>query len=950
MTSFLNYTANYLINKHKADFQNVVVLMPNRRSCIFLEHELARMLTHTAWLPQIISLNDWLNSKASLNKIDELLAIVKLYYAFNQVYTDKNIRFDEFYYTGQILLNDFNDIDSELVDAEKLFVNLHNLKEISEHFALDDEFFNILSSYIFLFEKNLSIDKTDEESTIQSYIKIWQGLFELYKTFRNNLIKDNYAYDGLLIRYFIENDFEKRTEIDSEIYYIIGFNALSRAEERLFELLQNRTTCFFLWEYDDEYIQNEQYSAGLYLRRLIKKFPLPNDFNLSTTNLSNNSINILALPNEISMVKYAVSMLTDTVEKTAVVLADESLLPVVLNSLPDNIGKVNVTMGFPVKQTETYLLIKLLFKLRQQIRYNKDETWIPRNVWIELLYHSFILDDPFAKKQIKVLIDEYKGFNAYIEKSALFKEATNDSILSKLYDLCIDTSNSSFLSLLLQLFQYLETKLLHKNIEVVEIQLEIQALRKVFNAFSAFNDMFINNRIEINDIKLFHRLLNQILHSLKIDLFGEPLEGLQIMGFMESRLLDFEKVFVLSLNDKIIPGDKFTPTFILYSLRKYFGLPTHEKREAIDAFLFYRLIQRSSQSYLFYSQFIGSDEADKSPYLRQLLFNSKWNITEKIYNDKIGQSPQINPIEIDKNSLGEKWEFFLKNIYEKGLSQKAISTFIQCPLKFYFEQIEQLKDEALFPDESIEKDFGLLFHEAIKRLFKDKKHVNKEELKEIQSQIPETVEQIFQEKYQYPWAQVLLLKEQLKSLLYKFFETETQENSHFPCEIISIEQDFETIVNKIKLFGRIDMILKNSNGTYIIDFKTGSEKEVSFENLDELFVPNSKLSYAFQLAFYSYLYSNKYQNVNNLYAENIYVKSYNQAFKKILSQKVIKEGQKKFQKENIDFTTILEAFERKIKEKLDELLDMNHSFTQTSDVKNCEYCNFNLICRKKIIA
>lgn len=947
MMSFLKYTANYLINKHKSDFQNVVVLMPNRRSCLFLERELALLLSETSWLPQIISLNDWLNSKASLNKIDELLAILKLYNAFKQVYSEKNISFDEFYYTGQILLNDFNDIDSELVDAEKLFVNLHDLKEISEKFDIDKEFFNILSSYIRLFEKDLINDKTNDNEAIQSYIKIWQGLFKLYTAFRDDLIKNKHAYDGLLIRYFIENDFEKRTEINQEMYYIVGFNALSRAEETLFEMLQKKTEVSFLWEYDDEYIQNKQYSAGLYLRELIKKFPLPNDFNISTANLGNNSINILALPNEISMTKYAVSMLVDNDEKTALVLTDESLLPIVLSSLPDKVCKVNVTMGFPVKQTSTYSLIKQLFKLRQQIRNTNDKTWIPRNVWIELLYHPFIFDDAFVQNQIHFLIKENNDSSAFIDiKSYKFTKIINDSILLKLYDFCTEISNFSFLSLLLQLFQYLEIKLLNKNVDIADIQIEIQALRKIYNAFSVFNDVLHNNKIEITDKRLFYRLLHQILESLKIDLFGEPLDGLQVMGLMESRLLDFEKVFVLSLNDKIIPGDKFTPTFILYSLRKYFGLSTPEKREAIDAFHFYRLIQRSGQSYLFYSQFIGNDEVDKSPYLRQLLFNSKWNITEKIYNDKIGQSLQINAIEIDKKSLGEKWDSFLQNITKKGLSQNAISTFINCPLKFYFERIENLREEDLFPDDNIDKDFGLLFHEAINRLFNNKKIINKNDLKDIQSNIHTIVKQIFEEKYQYQWASILLLKEQLISLLKKFIETEEQEKSHFPCEIISIETDYNTCINNIKLFGRIDMIIKTNDEVYIIDFKTGSEKDVSLENLDELFTANSKLAYAFQLAFYCFLFAKKTLQNKNIFAENIYVKKYSGAYKNVLSLKTYEDGKKSVSKK-VDFGKFLSDFEKLLADKLEELMDINRPFKQTTDVKNCEYCNFNLICRKK---
>lgn len=948
MISFLKYTAEYILAKHSSDFQNVVILMPNRRSCLYLERELASLIKETSWLPQIISLSDWLQSNSSLNKIDKLLAIIKLYNSFQKVYPEKKLSLDEFYFTGQILLNDFNDIDSECIDAKKLFVNLQDLKEISDKFAFDEEFFKILSHYIHLFEKDLSKTETDENPNIQSYIKIWQGLFELYSTFRNDLISEKQAYDGLLIRYFIENDFDKLKNISHETFYIVGFNALSRAEEQLFNKLQTKTHVSFLWEYDDEYIKNEQYSAGLYLRNLMERFPLPKDFNISVSNFGEADIKMAAFPNEISQAKFATSLLKNVHEHTAMVLADESLLPVVLNSLPDNVDKVNITMGFPIKQTATYTLIKQLFKLRQQIRKGTETIWLPRNIWMELLYHPFLCEDSFVQNQINFLIKNNSNSFAYLNlNSEIVIKNSDDSVLSMLKDICLDTTNTAFLNSLLKLLSYFEANLMQKDQKITENQLEIQAIRKVYNAFTTFSDLIKVNHIEVESTKLFIQLLNQILQDQKIDLFGEPLEGLQIMGLMESRLLDFEKVLVLSLNDEVIPGDKFTPTFILYSLRKFFGLSTPEKREAIDAFHFYRLLQRSKQVYLFYSQFIGNEEADKSPYLRQLLFNSKWKINEKIYNDKIGQSPQKNIIEINKKSLGEKWNHFLQTINEKGLSQNAISSFIQCPLKFYFERVEKLTDEDLFPDESLEKDFGLLFHEAIERLFRNKKFLNKEDLKEMQLQIPETVEQIFQEKFPYSWAQVLLLKEQLKSLLHKFFETERQDNSHFPCEIISVEEDWVTYVKNIKLYGRVDMIIKNNSGYYVIDFKTGSEKEVSFKKVDDLFDQNSDLIYAFQLAFYGFLYLKKDLNINHLYAENIYIKTYDKAFKKVLSQKVKNERQKKIQKENIDFTTIFGAFEQKIDEKLNELLDVNEYFTQTSDINNCKYCNFNLICRKK---
>jgi len=951
MTTFLSEVAHYIFKKYNTQFANVVVLMPNRRSCLYLEKELCSLLNQTSWLPQIISLNDWVNQHSSLQTADELLLISHLFKVFKNNYTNKSITFDEFYFTGQILLNDFNDIDAELVDAKKLYINLSDIKEISERFAFDDDFFKILKGYFQLFEKQR---KSIDEYGLDDYLKLWQGFYTLYEQFKKELITSKIAYDGLLTRYFIENEFSKLNNIKNNIFLVVGFNAINKAEKKIFEYLKEQTEVSFLWDYDEYYIKNEQFHAGEYLRNLLKNFPPPKDFVGSFCNFQKQQIKIYALPNEIVQAKYACQSLTANESTTGLILADESLLPVVLASLPENVTKVNVTMGFSVKYSATYSFIRQLFRLIQQIRFVHDDIWVPRVAWMELLYHPFLTEYKELRHQLDCLLNKNSNYQAYLsfKSSKIFQ--SNSAVEQLLYAFFKNIEPLSFISQLLALLQFLEQQWLLKETLSINEEMEIQVLRKVYNGLGKFYELLKNNEIEINDKRLLLRLIQQIIQRQKIDLFGEPLEGLQIMGLMESRLIDFEKVLMLSLNESIIPGDKFIPTFILHSLRLFFGMSTPERREAIDAYHFYRLLQRSNESLLFYSQFIGNEEADKSPYVRQLLYNHDIHIQEFFIHDLITKSDIVEPIIVNKKDIGEEWQTFLNSLDNIQLSQAALATYIQCPLKYYFERIKKLSDAQLFPDENLDKKMGDIFHEALRKLFENYDFIEIKQLNEIEQKIPTVVDELVLKKFDLTWMQVLLMKEQLKNWLFKFIEVEKGENSHFPAKIIGFEKDLkENIIlsdKKILLFGRADFIIERDDALYIIDFKTGSEKDVRFKDIEDLFNQNAKMAYAFQLAFYGYLYSVNRNLEKPLYLENIYIKKYDLPFKKVLSKlELIQETKGKMKSVFLPLNfnkNVVAEYEKYLKNKVNELFDENYPFTQTTDIHNCEYCNFNLICRK----
>ena len=938
MESFLHLVANYIYQKHNDDLKDITILMPNRRSSIFLTKEFVNVSKKATYLPEIISIRDWIDDNSPLTKVEDVVSIFKLYNSFNEIYQNIKLSFDEFYFLGDILLKDFNDIDNECTEAKELFINITNEKELESIFELDIDYH---------LKNNLDklIKHINNPKLANSYLCIWEKLYDLYDHYRKNLLNEKLAYEGLQIRHFVENELDKMTKINNRIFYIVGFNFVTKAEYKLFEKLKkdikNEKDIHFIWEYDDEYLKDNRYSAGRQLSILIDKFPMPEDFVVETDNLGENfkklkdKIKIYSFTNEVEEAKFAASQLTHSTEQyQAIILPDASLLPIVISSLPDDIKSVNITMNYSVKNTHSYTLLMQIFEVYNNIRKEKDKFFITKQTWIELLYHPFIYKKLGAQQ-----INDYLNTNK-TDKTANTNELDDfieinqnahysNELLSKLQMIITAQNRYQFLNSLMQLLTDIEEDLKNISNNNSMLLLELEAVRNIYTKLYDINALFDYHKIEIKNIKFLISLITQILREVKIELEGEPLENIQIMGLMESRLLDFDKVLILSLNNKIVPGDKYVPTFIPYIFRKYFRLPTPDWREGLDAFHIYRLLQRSKEIYLLSSKFVGGEESDYSPYLLQLKYRDI-EITNVLEN--IGKTSEIHKHEINKENASNKVKEYLD---KNKLSRNAISTYIQCPRKFYFRYLENLTDTKLFPDEALQTQLGNLLHQAMKELFSEfiNDEISKDTLKNIKSKIDQKCDELLPDNYS---IKELLLKEQLKNMLKKFFNVEINSKlSHFPATIKGTEQYLDYSIDDITIDGTIDLIIKNEKGIYIIDFKTGDKKNTTYNAIDDLFVQNSKMEYAFQLAFYCNLYCKNFDNNMSVYGENVYLKIYNQAYQYELKKS----------KESIDFRQEMEVFNDKIKEKIIELKNDN-TFDLTTDQKNCKYCDYQLICKR----
>lgn len=928
MSTFLQQVASYICSKHSQHLNEVLILMPNRRSCLYLEKDFHRVIqSPVSWLPKIKSLKDWIAERSELVVADEVVLIFELYKAYREVVADDTITFDQFYHLGSILLNDFNEIDSEWVDAEKFFQNLAEWEQLGEQFSIEEELKNILSQYRQI---------VDGKEFLNKYTLISKHLYRIYDTFTRRILEKKIAYDGYLLKHFIQQELAN-TSLPKYVY-AIGFNALTKAEEKILEHIRDNSHFTYLWDYDNYYVQNELSTAGLYLRNWLKKYPNPEDFKSDTDNLNNVAFNIYEFVNETEQVKY-LPVIFDALElseenpNTVLVLANESLLPLVLNSLPDSVKRFNVTMGYSLKYTQTYGFLKLLVKWSA----NKSTSYVPTNHLLELLYHPFLAD----KKCGKELNDNANKNNEKIVdvKTLNFTGLSDEfkHFITKQYN-----NFYEYAEIIISLFKSIRQDLENKT-ENPYLVVEKQAIDRLLDELSGFLSLCKKEGIELG-IQTGNQILMQMAGRLKVDLIGEPIEGLQIMGLMETRLLDFNNVIVLSASEDNLPSDYVPQTFILHAFRHYYGLSTAERRESVYAYHFYRLAQRAKQVFLTYSTLSNDKPVDKSPYIRQIEYFHQQCKTKKItipFNIK-----HLNPpIEIKKKEVRNEWEEFLHHVKQKGISRKVLSDYLLCKLQFAYRYLLKLEPKEIFVEPIDVIELGNILHAIIEKLFVafNNKDLTKDDLEQMRSQIELIADECVKKDDNDTLDSKIQLM-QVTKMIDRFLLAE-KERDRYPAKPLintnTLSCDLSLSQGSIKLAGIPDLILENSNAIYIIDFKTSkSSSTVKIASIDDFFKEEKKYSYAFQLMFYGFVYF-QYQQQNHqpinkqILLENIYF------------NKSRENGQLTLDNKPFDLIQFVHDLNQQFTKILEELMfDDNLSFSQTNDIKNCEYCEFNVICKR----
>ncbi|MEI7828898.1 MAG: PD-(D/E)XK nuclease family protein [Prolixibacteraceae bacterium] len=952
---FLKQLADSLYKTHGQNIVNLTIVFPNRRAGLFFTEYLNRIIKVSTFSPEIITIQELFSNISSLRSEEPLQHIFRLFKIYKELSGSKET-FDEFYLWGEMLLHDFDQVDKYLVDAELLFTNITDLKEIDEHF---NDWNDDRKEEIRQFWKSLTDGEQKKDQ--KEFSRLWQVLFPIYQKLKKELYEEGIAYEGMLFREAVENqDNLSGVYLSERKFVVAGFNALNNCEKRLFLFIQSNGNIEFYWDFDNYYLDDLNQEAGLFMRENLKLFP-QTDFPFGTDCFKRSkNIQIFNSPSQIGQTQIAAGEIAKMVHKTkdfhdtAIVLCDEELLLPVISAIPKEIETVNVTMGLPLKQTPLYSLISLLISLQRRAKrdgeklsfHYKSVSELLNNQFIQSIYPiecKLIVENIIKNNLLYVPIDDLGG-NDLFKKIFVIKNTVADL-------------PDYFLAILFDLFLFWE-----KNKDYSYANNYQEYIYQVYLSVNKLNNsLFVKGKAIMGKEDFlsqdsFFKIMLQYLEALSISFEGEPLAGLQIMGILETRALDFQNIVLLSVNEGIMPKANTSGSFIPYHLRKGVGLPTVEEQNAMYAYYFYRLLQRAETiTFVYNSGSSGLKTGEKSRFLHQLQLESTFSISEE------GIENTIDPVSTDPIIIEKKGRVLemLNDFLESGknMTPTALVQYVQCPLSYYFKYIARFEEEDEVTEEVDARIFGTLFHSVMETLYKPyMKRIINESI--IQSMVgnDELIESSLMDafsahffKYQDSSIRPIiagrnrLVFEVIKKMVVQTLRIDSKK---VPFKIEGLELRVGANVSifkgvkSVRLGGVIDRIDSISGTLEIIDYKTGTTDHY-FNSLAELFDKQSKKrnKAVFQTLIYSCIWDKMHPESGAIYP-GIY------ALKTIFQR----EQTRIFMKDNgnldVNYQDIKEDFEPMLTVLLEEIFNPMMPFVQTTVEENCQYCQFVTICGK----
>lgn len=951
MLPFLQKTAQYLVSTFNNDFADLCIVLPNRRGGLFLRKYLAEEVGKVTWAPTIFSIEDFITEISGLQEVENLHLLFELYEVHREI-EDKNAQtFEEFLRWAPQLISDFNEIDRYMANAKDLFSTLTEARAIS--------LWNLDGQPLTEFEKK--------------YLHFYQSLFGYYEKLTQRLLSKKQAYQGLSFRQAAQNIETITHDLPWNHIVFAGFNALTKSEEHIIGNLRNQGKATLLWDSDHYYLDNNQQEAGDFLRGLIRKWPVKEPYWVfDDFAASKKQIAIIGSPDPIGQVKYCGTLLQDLAknghanEKTAVVLLDEGLLIPLLNSIPDEIDALNITAGLPLIQTPLASLFETVFQLHlhtTQFNYlvSKGITKYYYKDVLKLLQHPYI----------RRMAQEMMGSNKFVFDETIDKIRMGHQIFIGMED--IATRGSDLFSANLT---FLEAMFVHWAkpadaiscfkimIETLQISTGKSMEMEYLFAFSKIVHQLGNLLTDFSsDLKIqaFYELYKQLIAGTSLPFYGEPLKGVQLMGMLETRTLDFENIIILSCNEDLLPSGKINASFIPFDIKRSFELPTYRHKDSVYAYHFYRLIQRAQHVWILYNT--ETDQlggGDRSRFLRQIarelpLYNPRINISESILTTPITKGELLPVIEIHKTGK------ILDALQEKavnGFSATSLNLFRNCPLKFYYSEIAGIKEPDNVDDTIDPAVLGSAVHEALNKLYKPfiDQDLTKQNLSAIQKDSDQAVDNAFKQKFKgsdITYGKNLLLVSVAKLMIKRFLQYEIEQveelaKSGKNCSVAFLEQLVETSILvkygdkelNIRLKGFIDRVDKMDGWWKIIDYKTGitEPKQVKVKDWDDL-IGNPVLNIGFQLLMYGYLLQCRLKNPIISSAGIVSLKRINAGF---IAVSVPGDEPDKLSVTLNETSNNL--FQQVILTILTDVYDLTKPFTQTTDLTICELCPYINLC------
>lgn len=957
MKSFLKEVAADLHERFGSDLKDVAIVFNNKRPILFLKKHLGELSGKAFWSPSFFTIGQFISESSKQLVADPIQQFFLLHREFNRLLVlegNPPVSPDVFFPMAEIILGDFSQIDYDLADSDQLFSELFDIAIIQKQFS---HFTEEQQMFLERFWASFSIGKHQEHQ--QKFISLWKRLPKLYKAFHEKLTELGLSTTANMYR-----QFALRKEDDAPFYeryqkiIFVGFNALNKAEVKLFTRLQNEGKALFYFDTDPYYVNDKLQEAGLFIRRNLHQHGLINTLESTHQSLLTQDKRIEVVKSQgytaqakaIKKVLFPVeaNINTEDPESIAIIIADESLLVPVLQTIPPDWGKVNVTMGYPLAQSTVFGFIDLWLNVQEQLNKEKKDTVSYRDVEA-FLSHPLSSVKVREREQLqKTILDNQLLEVPLIQLHFSSDIAPNFFTIKNQGLQCVDAL-SSLLTTALELRQ--KAGMLQ--------QLEASLILSVSSKLNLLYDALADYAADVPLVFVLS-LIRKTLQGLSVPLEGEPLKGIQVMGLLESRCLDFDKVIILGVNEGVMPKLNISPTFIPDSIRRAYGLPVIENQDAISAYLFYRLLQRSSDVSLIYNCLVDeTNTGEPSRFIRQLEFESnlKFNYQQQEQPVRIEPRP---PLSVAKT--GKVWkalERFLQSRENERLSATAITTYMSCQLQFFYRYIAKVREPDTMSENLEANQIGSVFHQVMEWFYQDLAKndtlISAAQIKEKRAEVPALCKQALsnelfktRERISKPnsMQQIILriVEEYVEAVL-------THDEQIAPFRIIELENkndykyrfpiEVQGSSHEVLLYGIIDRVDEKDGITRIVDYKTGSRDEVKFSCLDDLFeVEGKKQNKAMvQTLFYTFIYE-QVKRVRQI-EPNLYI------IRKMKNEGTLffsggRAGKTYLQAQHLE--DLKSGFQEQLKATLEEIFNPEIPFSDSISKVNCGYCPYKEIC------
>lgn len=949
MTPFLQAVAQDLYRRFGNNLSRTAIIFPGKRACLWMNRYLSQSAGQPIWSPAYFTISELFDTLTPL-KVENPIRLVCLLHKIYQSHIQNNESLDDFYNWGELMLADFDDIDKNLVDTESLFVNLADTKEIDSHFDfLTDEQRQLLSRFFVTFGK-------DDTPLKQRFALLWKVMGTIYNELRNTLEAQGIAYEGMRQRHTIEH--LASTELIYDHYIIVGFNVLNRVEQTLFDHLHASGRALFYWDYDQYYVNNPLHEAGTFIRENLERYgnaltdsPIYDNLNHLT------NITTISTPTDNAQARYIHQWLTTYHDKqheqdTAIVLCNEDIALPVLHALPnDKVSNVNVTMGFKLTQTSIYHLINTYLHLHTR-GYDSNKRHYSFDTVQQFLSHPYIIH--LHDEATEFVISLAQTNRLYINDTELSGHPTIG------YLFVHPTDNVTLLNSISNLVTRLRVLFIDDSVSAPYSQLNQEALFRIHQTTQSLQALTLDGTLDLRPTTLV-RLFQRIMKSTTVPFHGEPAIGLQVMGLLETRNLDFSNLIILSANEGKLPQATNEATYIPYNIREAFGMNTQQRQNAVYAYYFYRLIQRAKHVTVLYNDGTdGMNRQEPTRYLMQLQVEHPSDISQYTLSETT-QPQAYEPVSIPQTNytrrkLQEHFSYKPKGKKTYRLSPSALNDYLDCRLRFYLKHIEGIN-----PPEAINTDidvahFGTIFHKsaelAYDYLTQQGNTIHAYELEALmnnKSRIEQIVDEAFRQEFfhtessealPYNGTQLIVrhaISNYLHQLLridthrapFQYIESEKQ--VHYP---LTINSHGETLT--LLLGGTVDRVDCKQGITRIIDYKTGG-KQKSIKSVSDLFDrTKARDNYVFQAFYYAHLLLQEYGQIapSLLFVRKIADENFEPGIT-INGQAVT------------DYRVYSEEFASLLNHTIDEIFNSDEPYTPAAYKDACKYCKFITLCRRK---